>query len=136
LTREDETTVLLTTHYLDEADRLADVVAIVDRGRVRVEGSPDALKAELRGDTITVGLATAPDPAVSVARVGSVAGVFDVSLDGGTLRARAEAGARAVPLILAALDESGAEVATATVARPTLDDVYLRHVGRSFEAVA
>lgn len=136
LTREDETTVLLTTHYLDEADRLADVVAIVDRGRVRVEGSPDALKAELRGDTITVGLATAPDPADLLARVRSVAGVFEVSLDDGMLRARAEAGARAVPLILAALDESGAEVASATVARPTLDDVYLRHVGRSFEAVA
>ena len=136
LTREDETTVLLTTHYLDEADRLAGVVAILDQGRIRVQGSPDSLKAELRGDTITLGIAGGPDGEAAIAQVESVPGVFDVTLTDGTLRARAEAGARAVPLILAALDQSGVDVASATVARPSLDDVYLRHVGRTFEAVA
>jgi ABC-2 type transport system ATP-binding protein len=112
------------------------VVAIVDQGRIRVQGSPDSLKAELRGDTITLGLAGAPDGNAAIARVESVPGVVDVTLADGVLRARAEAGARAVPLILAALDQSGVDVASATVARPSLDDVYLRHVGRAFEAVA
>jgi ABC-2 type transport system ATP-binding protein len=136
LTREDDTTVLLTTHYLDEADRLADALAIVDHGRVSVQGTPEQLKSELRGDTILVELEAGADPARAAARVGAVGGVTDVTVDDGALRARAEAGARAVPLVLAALDEIGVAVSSATVARPSLDDVYLRHVGRAFEAVA
>ena len=56
LTREDGLTILLTTHYLDEADRLASQLAIVDRGRVVATGSPEELKAELRGDAIVVEL--------------------------------------------------------------------------------
>ncbi|MFN8193929.1 MAG: ATP-binding cassette domain-containing protein [Nocardioidaceae bacterium] len=136
LTRDDDTTVLLTTHYLDEADRLADALAIVDRGRVAVEGTPDGLKSELRGDAIAVELTEARDAARSADRVGAIPGVREVSVDERSLRARADEGARAVPLVLAALDEIGVAVSSATVARPSLDDVYLRHVGRTFEAVA
>ena len=136
LSRDDDTTVLLTTHYLDEADRLADSLAIVDHGQVRVEGTPDRLKSELRGDTIVVELERGSDAARSADRVGAVNGVSEVRVTEGSLRARAEAGARAVPLVLAALDEIGVRVSSATVARPSLDDVYLRHVGRAFQAVA
>jgi ABC-2 type transport system ATP-binding protein len=130
LTTDERTTVLLTTHYLDEADRLADRIAIVDAGRVVVDGTPERLKSELRGDTVQVELA-APSPAALTA-VGGVAGLREPALDGTRLRARAESGARAVPAVLAALEQVGVDVVSVTVARPSLDDVYLRHVGRSF----
>jgi ABC-2 type transport system ATP-binding protein len=132
LAAEERTTVLLTTHYLEEADQLADRVAIVDAGRVIVEGTPDELKSELRGDAVQVELAVASPQAASV--LGSVAGLREISADGSRLRARADSGARAVPPVLAALDAAGVAVASVTVARPSLDDVYLRHVGREIGA--
>ena len=130
LTTDEQTTVLLTTHYLDEADRLADRVAIVDGGRVVVEGTPDSLKSELRGDAVQVELAVASSAALPALAL--VPGLRDAVLDGTRLRARAESGARAVPAVLAALDDAGVAVASVTVARPSLDDVYLRHVGHAF----
>jgi ABC-2 type transport system ATP-binding protein len=132
----EQMTVLLTTHYLDEADHLADRLAIVDHGRVVVEGTPDALKSELQGDGVVVELADAADSEVALARLRALDDLRDVTLLGRELRARADTGARAVLPVLATLDDAGVRVAAATVTRPSLDDVYLRHVGRTFEAVA
>jgi ABC-2 type transport system ATP-binding protein len=135
LAGDERLTVLLTTHYLEEADRLAERVAIVDRGRVVVSGSPDELKSELRGDTVHVEL-RAPDADGRAARsVGRVAGLHEVEVDGARLRARADSAARAVPAVLAALEEAGVSPVSVTVARPSLDDVYLRHAGRVYEEV-
>ena len=131
LTRADELTILLTTHYLEEADRLASRLAIVDHGRVVATGSPDELKAELRGDAIVVELADGPDErAVSV--LTRVPGIGESLVDGRSLRARVDRGASAVPAVLSALEGAGIGVASVTVSRPSLDDVYLRHTGRSF----
>jgi ABC-2 type transport system ATP-binding protein len=132
LARDDGMTILLTTHYLEEADRLAAEVAIVDRGRVVAQGSPDALKAELHGDAVHVELTGQNNGHVNGA-LDRVAGIRDVVVEGSILHARAENGARAVPAVLQALDSSGIPVAAVTVARPSLDDVYLRYAGRSFE---
>jgi ABC-2 type transport system ATP-binding protein len=118
-------TVLLTTHYLEEADRLADTVAIVDHGRVVASGSPDALKAELRGDAIHIELAGEVNGALEGL------GLRDVVLDGGMLHARADDGGRAIPAVLQALEARGVAVASVRVARPSLDDVYLQHTGRT-----
>ena len=135
LAREEEVTVLLTTHYLEEADRLAKELAIVDRGRIVAAGTPEALKSELRGDTLAVELDGGGSHDSSVlAAVAAVAGVREPVLEGSVLRARAEEGARAVPAVLAALEEAGIAVAAATVSRPSLDDVYMRHAGRSLRA--
>jgi ABC-2 type transport system ATP-binding protein len=121
------------THYLDEADRLADRLAIVDHGRVVVEGTAEDLKRELRGDAIVVELGTAAQMAAAVTRLGRVPGLHEISSDGGSsLRARADHGATAVPAVLASLDDTGVTVASVTVSRPSLDDVYLRHVGRTY----
>jgi ABC-2 type transport system ATP-binding protein len=130
LGRDEGITVLLTTHYLEEADRLAGDLAIVDRGRVVASGSPDSLKRELRGDAVQVEL----ESDMNGARAGldRVSGLREVTIDGRTLRARADDGARAVPAVLAALDSHGVGVASVTVARPSLDDVYLRYAGRTF----
>jgi ABC-2 type transport system ATP-binding protein len=133
LAREAEMTVLLTTHYLDEADRLADRLAIVDGGRIKVEGTPDGLKSELRGDTVAIDLAD-PRDAGAAQRVVEALGCSEVTVLGASLRARSDEGARMVPLVCAALDERGVGVAGAGVARPSLDDVYLLHVGRTFRA--
>jgi ABC-2 type transport system ATP-binding protein len=136
LSADEQLTVLLTTHYLDEADRLAGRLAIIDEGRVVVEGTPEELKSELRGDAVHVDLATATDGAAAQGALTRVTGLRDVSVDGPSLRARADSAARAVPSVLAALDDAGIAVASVTVARPSLDDVYLRYAGRTFEAVA
>jgi ABC-2 type transport system ATP-binding protein len=130
LAREESVTVLLTTHYLEEADRLAGRLAIVDRGRIVATGTPDELKSELRGDAIVVEVAD--DDHDALGTLGRVAGVREPSRDGRVLRARSDEGARALPTVLAALDGAGVEVLTATLARPSLDDVYLRHAGRTF----
>jgi ABC-2 type transport system ATP-binding protein len=133
LARERGKTVLLTTHYLEEADQLAERVAIVDRGRVVADGTPDELKRELRGDAIHVDLDAEYNGAVSRA-LAELALVRDVTVDGRVLRARADDGARAVPLVLQALETHGVSVASVRVARPSLDDVYLKYTGRTFDA--
>jgi ABC-2 type transport system ATP-binding protein len=133
LSREDGLTILLTTHYLEEADRLASRLAIVDRGRVVAEGSPEQLKAELQGDAIQIELATPEANGCAPAALALVDGVREITVDGVELRARADSGPARVPAVLAALDGAGVKVATVAVARPSLDDVYLRYAGRSFD---
>ena len=125
-------TILLTTHYLEEADRLADRLAIIDRGRVVAGGTPDALKGELRGDAVHVELGRPAAGGAVHAALERVHGIREIRLDGAHLSTRADDGAAAVPAVLAALDAAGLGVAAVTVARPSLDDVYLRHAGRRF----
>jgi ABC-2 type transport system ATP-binding protein len=133
LANAERLTILLTTHYLEEADRLAGRVAIVSRGRVVTEGRPDDLKRELRGDAVTVELAAdAAQRAIPV--VSELPDVHEAIADGRRVHARVEQGALAVPGILAALDGAGIPARAVTVSRPSLDDVYLHHTGRDFHS--
>jgi ABC-2 type transport system ATP-binding protein len=132
LAREERMTILLTTHYLEEADRLAARLAIVDRGRIVARGTPDELKGELAGDTIHVELAE-HDGGAARGALERLAGIADVLVDGRTLHARARDGGAAIPGVLAALEAHGVRAASVTLARPSLDDVYLRYAGRTFE---
>ena len=126
-------TILLTTHYLEEADHLANRLAIVSRGVVVAEGTPDSLKRTLEGDSVTVELS---DGQVKEARtiILSLAGVREVRIEGRQLRSRVESGARAIPQILSALERSGITVDAVDSHRPALDDVYLHYTGRDFSA--
>jgi ABC-2 type transport system ATP-binding protein len=124
-------TVLLTTHYLEEADQLADQLAIVDHGKVVAQGSPEELKNELRGDALVIDLAREPDGAAQRA-LSRIAALRELAIAGRTLRARADNGAATLPHALAALEEAGIATVSATVSRPSLDDVYLRHTGHTF----
>jgi len=132
LARDEEMTILLTTHYLEEADRLSSQLAIVDEGRVVAEGSPDDLKRDLHGDAVVIELAESPNGDATAA-LDQLPGVSELTLEGRVLRARAANGAAAIPAVITALEGRGLSIASATIARPSLDDVYLRHTGRSFQ---
>ena len=125
-------TVLLTTHYLEEADRLASRLAIVDRGRVVTSGTPDELKGELRGDAVQVELPADADAARVRRVLEALPAVRDVVIVGRDVSARSDDGAAAVPVVLAELQRAGVNAASVAVARPSLDDVYLRHTGRRY----
>jgi ABC-2 type transport system ATP-binding protein len=132
LASEQGLTILLTTHYLEEADALTDRLVIVDRGRIVAEGTAEELKGELKGDAIHVELGEPETNGRVRVALDPLAEVREVAVDGQTLRARSDDGARAVPVVLQALEAIGVRVVSVTVSRPSLDDVYLRHTGRSF----
>jgi ABC-2 type transport system ATP-binding protein len=135
LAAQEAMTILITTHYMDEADRLAARLAIVDRGRIVVEGTAAELKSALAGDRIEIALLDGgSDGAEAQRALERVDGVGEVAVAHGMLQARARDGGAAIPAVLAALEEHGVGVASVTIARPSLDDVYLRHAGRSFSA--
>jgi len=133
LAREERITVLLTTHYLEEADRLAQRLIIVDQGKVVAQGTPETLKSELGGDSVNVELDRAESVGSALETLERLDGMGEIVVDGRSVRLRVENGPKAVPAVLGTLEASGVEVESVTVARPSLDDVYLKHTGRSFE---
>jgi ABC-2 type transport system ATP-binding protein len=122
------TTIFLTTHYLEEADAMAERVLVIDAGRVIADGTPERLKAETAGDQVTLGLVPG-SAARAAAVVGSLLGTADTAVDGDLLRLRTADGATALPGVLRALEADGVGVISAEVRRPTLDDVFLRLTG-------
>ena len=97
LTREERMTILLTTHYLEEADELAAELAIVDRGKVVAAGTPDELKSSLHGDSLHIELAAEPADGEVRQALEGVPGLSEIALDGRQLRAQASDGATAMP---------------------------------------
>ncbi len=132
LATDEGLTILLTTHYLEEADHLAQNLAIVDHGRIVASGTPDQLKGELHGDAIQIELVEAHNDGDVRNAIERLDGVRELKIEGRSVRARVESSATAIPAVLAALDGAGIPVASVLVSRPSLDDVYLRHTGRSF----
>ena len=134
LAGEEGLTILLTTHYLEEADRLANRLAIVDQGRIVAQGSPEELKSELRGDAVHIELDVVETNGRVAAALADLGDVRDVVVERRRLlHARPDNGARAVPVMLQALEARGVPVVSVTVARPSLDDVYLKYTGRRYE---
>jgi ABC-2 type transport system ATP-binding protein len=122
------TTVLLTTQYLDEADRLAHKIAVVDHGVVIAEGTPDELKRQIGGDRLEIRLA---DGAFVSAAVTALAGLGDgapSALDG--VVSMPVAGGGDVADAVRALDAAGIAIGDIATRRPTLDDVFLKLTGR------
>jgi len=127
--RDTGTTIFLTTHYLEEADALCDRLAIIDQGRIVIEGTPDELKREVSGDAITLSLAGQPDGAL--AQFAALPFVREAQDDNGRIRLSVDRGETAMPLLMRALDEAHLQMTTLTIARPSLDDVFLAKTGRS-----
>jgi ABC-2 type transport system ATP-binding protein len=131
LAEAESLTILLTTHYLEEADQLAGRLAIVSKGKVVVEGTPTELKAGLSGDAVHVELENGAVPEAKRVLAGVGAQPEQV-LDGKTIVSRVENGGRALPGIISALENAGIAVASVSLSRPSLDDVYLHFTGRDF----
>ena len=128
-------TVLLTTHYLEEADRLASQLAIVDRGQVVAEGTPDELKRELRGDAIHVELDRGPRRGRAARRARRpIAGIGEVAARPAPCTPAPRTAPARCPRCWRRSRTRGFGIASVTVARPSLDDVYLRYAGRTFSA--
>ena len=133
LLREGGTTIFLTTHYLDEADQLCDRVAIVDHGRVIALGSPDELKQRYSADTIIAVVAEAsPSVLDAVAReLADDPSISSLVVEHQAIRVTATDATQAMAAVFGALASKGVPTRAASVARPTLDDVFLRETGRS-----
>ena len=137
----DGTTVLLTTQYLDEADRLAERIIVIDHGVVIANGTSDQLKDTIGGDHLTVSIAEAGKRDLAIAALRPLCvGEIAVQEGGTTFSAPIRAGDRVVPGVIRALDDAGIDVLDVEVTRPTLDDVFLtltgHHATDEEEAVA
>ena len=130
--RDRGTTIVLTTHYLDEADVLCDRLMIVDHGRAVILGTPRELKHRVAGDAVVI---TLKDDVESIGRSVSLLErepyVREISASGDQVRLYVEDGSAALPELLRILDHERIGVRSMNLSEPTLDDVFLRQTGRS-----
>jgi ABC-2 type transport system ATP-binding protein len=133
LLRAQGTTVFLTTHYLEEADALADRLAIIDHGQIVAEGTADELKRQVAGDVVTLVVNGATEHVLEAVRQQPF--VREATSEDGVVRLYVDRGETAVPLLFRILDGAGLEAASIALTRPSLDDVFLRQTGRSLRDV-
>ncbi|OLT40372.1 ABC transporter [Saccharomonospora sp. CUA-673] len=126
-------TIFLTTQYLEEADELADMIGVLDRGRLVAEGTADALKRRISGGHIRLSFAAPAELAAAVRTLGDRVIRDDDAL---TLRMPSDGGAAALRDLLGRLDRDGIDVEDLSVHRPDLDDVFLALTGRSHDEKA
>jgi len=131
------TDILLTTQYLDEADRLAAHIVIIDDGRVIAQGTPGELKSRVGADMIELHAVDVPTMRLAAKVLGAL-GQGEPSTDPATRRASiaAPGGAKLLPLVVRALDDAEVPVEDIALRRPTLDEVFLALTGRSEEDAA
>jgi ABC-2 type transport system ATP-binding protein len=121
------TTVLLTTHYLEEADRLADRISVIDRGRVIAEGAPEELKATIGGSQIDLVLRDGDELVAAAELLERVSGGRpEVDAAGRRLSAPVPDRVTSLAGLLRGLEEHGIEAEDVALRRPTLDEVFLR----------
>lgn len=132
LNKDEGLTIFLTTHYMEEADRLCDRLAIIDHGRIIAEGSPASLKAQLGGDIVAL---TFKEEAGTQERAAALMKglpfVRDVTVGEDGINVIVQDGGAAVPELMHVLGEAGLRVARLSMTTPTLDDVFLKHTGHS-----
>jgi ABC-2 type transport system ATP-binding protein len=127
------TAILISTHSMEEAERLSDRVAIVDRGRVQRTGTPEALCAELEGNVLDVRLDGALPTDELLAAAKTVEGARAVTRTRAGFEVTTEKDPRTLAAILAFVKDKGRSVTSATYRRPTLEDVFRKAVGRGFQ---
>ncbi len=140
LNREDGVTFFLTTQYLEEADRLADEIAIIDAGRIVASGSPAALKATIGADVVSLRIEDGDGAGQAVERASerfrALPGLEELRRTEDALVVYIREGSQAIAPIVTIANETGLSVLEVTLAHPTLDDVFLRATGRRLEVDA
>ena len=126
------TTVLLTTQYLDEADRLADRIAVIDQGLVIAEGTPEELKSQVGGERLEIHLCDGDRGEEAVVALASIAS-DQPFLEDGTVRVPVAERRGTIAAAVRRLDEAGIAIDDIAVSTPTLDDVFLTLTGRAVE---
>jgi len=125
-------TILLTTHYLEEADGLSHRVAIINEGKIQISGTPDELKNNIHGDSVVISFDDVTDKEKAYAEGMKQGGqVIDTLWDGNNLHLYVDNGASSVPPIMEQAAKDDIHVKTLSLARPTLDDVFLKYTGTS-----
>lgn len=127
------TTMLLTTHYMEEADRLCSRLAIIDTGRIVVDGTPAALKAQVGGDTITLELESGGEDDVAAVirrRLADLVAADAVHAQPGGVSLSVADASTAIPPILRRLEGDGLRITGLQMSKPSLDDVFLQYTGR------
>ncbi len=131
LKQRDHMTIFLTTHYLDEADALCDRIAIIDHGSLVRDGSPAALKREIAGDIITIGIDNAQDKENALLLFKKMPCVKNISTKDSTIIMHVDSGEEALAQIVTELHTNHLPFKTVAMTRPTLDDVFLQATGHS-----
>ncbi|MFL0193991.1 ATP-binding cassette domain-containing protein [Clostridium sp. WILCCON 0269] len=129
--KDDGITIFLTTHYLDEADKLCDTVAIIDNGEIAATGTPSQLKSDIGFDTILLGFATEQIAKKSEELLAEVVQAQKVQVKDNLVYLYIKDGEQVLPNIIRLLDTNNLETKSISLSKPSLDDVFLKHTGRS-----
>ncbi len=133
LNEVEKVTIILTTHYIEEADYLCNRVAIIDYGKIVALDKPDALKDRLKGDVVYINISN-PERYLSIFRKSKL--VKKAKIVDGTLHLQVSSGERAIPKLLDLAKEHGGQVHTVSLRRPTLEDVFIHYTGRAIREEA
>jgi ABC-2 type transport system ATP-binding protein len=137
LNRDEGVTFFLTTQYLEEADRLADDIAIMSRGRIIARGSPAELKAEIGTDVLKIGIEGGPpELARAEASLRSFPGLEGLKHEGDHLVMHLKEGSAAVARVVLQLNDGNFRIGEIRLTHPTLDEVFLRAAGEDAAAEA
>jgi ABC-type multidrug transport system ATPase subunit len=128
---ESGTTIFLTTQYMEEADKLADRLCIIDQGKIVAQGTPDELKADIGADVIQVVLPVdaAEKRPQAHAALAAIPGIKEVRDFDGGVAVYAKDGPAIIASVVRSLDESKVPIGQLTLSRPSLDDVFVKHTG-------
>lgn len=129
--KEAGVTIFLTTQYMDEADKLCDIIAIIDNGKIVVTGTPSELKSSVGGDTIVFTFASEETARKSETLLTEKVKVEKILTKNNVVHLTVKDGERIMPELLRSLDANGLEAQGVTLSRPSLDDVFLKYTGRS-----
>ena len=121
-------TIFMTTHYLEEADRYAERIAIIDHGRILTIGTPKELKEKVGGDVVTIEVNGDVETARKV--IENIEGISGVTVIGSTIRFKVRNGNTAIPIIFEALNKLSIRAVSVTIKEPTMDEVFLEYTGR------
>jgi ABC-2 type transport system ATP-binding protein len=130
LNQELGMTIFLTTQYLEEADELAEVIAIIDQGKIQTIGSPSKLKADLGSESINVAFDSREIAERAKLELSSISDQIQIDRD--VVRVYLDRAAQAIPVVVTRLEQAGLNPISLTLTQPTLDDVFLQVTGERF----